>query len=74
MRRKVQACVHSLKTAGNPKELDFGHQMDEVVIVSHLNDNDVVAEYKGAYYKAIFNVFTGSYFVDDIYGFIENVG
>ena len=73
MNNKVQACIHSLKTDGNPEKGDFGHQMGEVTIISRKSDNDVVAEYNGAYYKAIYNVFTGCYFVDDIYGFIGNV-
>ncbi len=52
----TQAMIHSLKT------------QDEATIVSHTDNNNVVAEYKGQRYTAIFNVFNGLYYVDDIYG------
>ena len=68
---KVMANIHSLKQQGDPEKLDFGHKKAEVTIISHKNDNDVIAEYKGVRYKAIYNIFTNSYFVDDVYGKIE---
>jgi hypothetical protein len=40
----------------------------EVAILHENGFNDVVAEYKGVRYTAIFNPFVGIYYVDDIYG------
>ena len=68
MNIKVQAFLRSLKQEGNPERGDFGHQKAEVTIISHKNNNEVVAEYGGVYYSAIFNPFAGSYFVDDVDG------
>jgi len=59
MYKKVMAMIHSL-----------GEQ-DEVMIVSENGCNDVIAEYLGQCYTAVFNGFTGMYYVDDIYGLIE---
>jgi hypothetical protein len=70
---KVMAYVHSLKQKGDPYNGDFGHQMAEVTIISHKNNNDVTAEYNGVLCTAIFNPFTGAYYVDDIYGRISNI-
>ena len=53
---KVQAMIHSLKNK------------DEATIISHKDNNNVVAEYKGQRCTAIYNVFNGLYYVDDIYG------
>ena len=53
---KSRAIVHSLK--------DY----DEVTILHEDGANDVVAEYKGVRYTAIFNGFVCSYYVDDLYG------
>ena len=66
MARKVMAFVHSLKD----KQTDQNHAA-EVTIIEHRNDNDVVAEYNGVRCSAIFNWFTCSYYVDDIYGVID---
>lgn len=56
---KIQAMIHSLQ--------DYG----EVEIVSHRDDNHVVAKYHGNLYTAVFNGFTGRYYVDDVYGLIK---
>lgn len=53
---KVQAMIHSLKA------------VDETTIVSHEDNNNVLADYKGQRCTAIYNVFNGLYYVDDIYG------
>lgn len=53
---KVNAMIHSL-----------GRQ-DTVSIVVHINNNNVLAKYKGNYYTAIFNPFVCLYYVDDKYG------
>ncbi len=48
--------VHSLKAK------------DEVTIIDDRDVNNVVAEYKGQRYSAVFNTYNGQYYVDDIYG------
>ena len=53
---KTQAFVHSLKSE------------DEVTILHESGNNDVVAEYKGVRYTAIYNIFVCLYYVDDLYG------
>lgn len=58
--RQVKAMVHSLK------------DLDTVTILSENGCNDVVAEYKGVRCTAIFNIFSGLYYVDNLYGVIKN--
>jgi len=41
---------------------------DEVVIIHENGSNDVIAEYKGKRFTAIYNPFVGLYYVDDVYG------
>jgi len=53
---KTMAMIHSLKS------------QDEVTILHNKSNNDVVAEYNGRRYTAIFNPFVGLFYVDDIYG------
>ena len=48
--------------------------MAEVNIISHTDNNNVIAEYQGVRYKAIFNPFVCQYFVDDVDGRIEEGG
>ena len=55
-----KAIVHSLK--------DY----DKVAILHEKDCNDVVAEYKGVRYTAIFNGFVCSYYVDDLYGELQD--
>lgn len=57
---KVQAMIHSLQNK------------DEATIISHKDNNNVIAEYKGQRFTAVFNVFSGFYYVDDIYGKLPN--
>ena len=57
---KTQAIIHSLKA------------QDEATILHENGPNDVVAEYNGKRYTAIFNVFVGLYYVDDLYGELPN--
>ena len=52
----VSAMIHSLRSR------------DEVIILHENGVNDVIAEYKGVRYTAIYNGFVCSYYVDDIYG------
>jgi len=53
---KTKAMIHSLKST------------DEVIILHETSNNDVVAEYKGIRCKAIYNPFSGLFYVDDLYG------
>jgi len=53
---KVMAMVHSLQG------------LAEVTILSENGCNNVVAEYNGKKYTAVFNGFVCRYYVDDIYG------
>lgn len=58
--RKIQARIHSLDG-----------QFDEVTIISEKSDNDVIVDYNGVRCTAIYNVFAGCYYVDDIYGIVK---
>lgn len=51
-----------------------GEKMADVVIVSENGNNNVVAEYNGVRCTAIFNPFSGLYYVDDVYGVIGKGG
>jgi hypothetical protein len=53
---KTKAMVHSLQA------------LDEVTILEDNGNNNVVAEYNGQRCTAIFNIFSGLYYVDDVYG------
>jgi len=66
--KKVMAYVHSLKDLKS----DANH-MDEVTIINEGGDNNIVAEYNGKRCTAIYNIFAGAYFVDDVYGVIREV-
>ena len=61
MERKVRAKIHSLDG-----------QFAQVKILSYNGDNNIIVEYNGKKCTAIYNVFAGAYFVDDIYGIIED--
>lgn len=60
MRVTIQAMIHSLKA------------LDWVVILEHKDNNHVIAEYKGHKYTAVYNIFSGYYYVDDKYGLIDD--
>lgn len=60
---KVKAYIHSLKDHANNR-----HVMDEAEIVKQIGDNQYLAEYNGVRCTAIFNFFTGAFYVDDVYG------
>lgn len=57
---KIKAQVHSLNA------------QDEVIILHEKGNNDVVAEYKGKRCTAIYNIFVGLFYVDDIYGVLPD--
>lgn len=56
---KVKAMIHSLSS------------LDEVEILSHQDNNNVIALYQGKKCTAVFNIFTGLYYVDDVYGVVR---
>lgn len=59
--RKVFAHIHSLNG-----------EMREVNIIKTDDDkNQYIVEYNGIKCTAIFNIFTCSYYADDIYGIVE---
>ena len=60
---KVKAYIHSLKD----HEHDH-HVLGEAEIIRQIGNNRYLAEYNGIRCTAIFNVFTGRYYVDDVYG------
>jgi hypothetical protein len=53
-------CIHSL---------DGG--LDEAAIVRKIGNGKYVAMYKDKEYTAIFNPFSGRYYVDDLFGAID---
>ena len=60
---KVEAYIHSLKDRKHDR-----HVLGEAKIIKQIGDNLYLAEYNGVRCTAIFNVFTGRYYVDDVYG------
>ena len=58
--RKIQARIHSLDG-----------QFAEVTIISEKSDNDVIVDYNGVRCTAIYNIFAGCYYVDDVYGIVK---
>ena len=60
---RVMAYICSLKD----KEQDR-HVLDEATIIKSIGDNLYMADYNGVKCTAIFNPFTGRYYVDDVYG------
>ena len=58
--RKIQARIHSL-----------GGQFAEVTIISEKSDNDIIVDYNGVRCTAIYNIFAGCYYVDDVYGIVK---
>ena len=57
---KTKAMVHSLNA------------QDKVTILHENGCSDVIAEYKGKRYTAIFNPFSCLYYVDDKYGVLRD--
>ena len=64
---RVQAYIHSLKD----KEHDRNVLGGEAEIIRSIGDGLYLAEYNGVRCTAIFNVFTGRYYVDDVYGILK---
>jgi hypothetical protein len=59
--------IHSLSRNEGPNHPDTSNT-DTVTILEFRGNNDVVAGYKGRRYRAVFNPFVGSFYVDDKYG------
>lgn len=51
----------------------LGGDLKLVTIIKHQDNNHIIAKYNGEYYKAVFNVFVGNYYVDDVFGHIEDI-
>ena len=60
---RVTAYINSLKDKENNR-----HVSGEAEIIKSIGDNLYLAEYNGIKCTAIFNFFTGYYYVDDVYG------
>ena len=60
---KVKAYIHSLKDHANNR-----HVLGEAEIIKQIENNLYLAEYNGVKCTAIFNFFTGAFYVDDVYG------
>ena len=65
---KIMAYIHSLKDKKNDT-----HVLGEAEILEHTDNNNVIAMYDGVKCRAIFNPFVCRYFVDDVYGKIDNL-
>lgn len=63
---KVQAYIHSLKDHKHNR-----HVLGEADIIERIDDNLYLAEVNGVRCTAIFNHFTGAYYVDDVYGVLK---
>lgn len=64
---KVKAYIHSLKDLTHNR-----HVLGEAEIIGCIGDNLYLAEVNGVRCTAIFNFFTGAYYVDDVYGIAKN--
>ena len=60
---KVRAYIHSLKDHAHDR-----HVLGDAEIIQQIGDNRYLAEVNGVRCTAIFNFFTGTYYVDDVYG------
>lgn len=63
---KVKAYIHSLKDNEHNR-----HVLGEAEIIRQIGDNLYLAKYNGIRCTAIFNFFTGAYYVDDVYGIVK---
>ena len=60
---KVKAYIHSLKDHTHDR-----HVLGEAEFIKCIGDNRYLAEVNGVHCTAIFNYFTGAYYIDDVYG------
>jgi hypothetical protein len=63
---QVTAYIHSLKDKENDR-----HVLGEANIIKSIGNNLFLAEYNGVKCTAIYNFFTGYYYVDDVFGVAE---
>jgi hypothetical protein len=63
---KCLCYIHSLKDRKNDCNV-----LGEATILEKIEDNLYIAEYNGIRCTAIFNPFVGRYFVDDVYGILD---
>ena len=63
-----------LTVVNNLSDFIFGETnvLGEATIIERIGDNDYLAEYNGVKCHAIYNPFSGRYFVDDVYGVIRS--
>ena len=65
---KVQAYIYSLKDQEHNR-----HVLGEAEIIKRIGDNLYLAKVNSIHCTAIFNFFTGRYYVDDVYGIQKEV-
>ena len=63
---RVQAYIHSLKDKEHDRNV-----LGEAEIIQSIGNGLYLAEYNSVRCRAIFNVFTGRYYVDDVYGVLK---
>ena len=64
---KCECYIHSLKKDGH-------NELAEATILEKIGDNLYLADYNGVKCTAIFNIFVGRYYVDDVYGRVDKCG
>ena len=64
---RVEAYIHSLKDRARDR-----HVLGEAEIIKSIGDNLYLAEVNGVRCTAIFNFFVDRYFVDDVYGVVDD--
>lgn len=64
---KVTAYIHSLKDQKNDR-----NYLAEAEIIKCIGNNLYLAEYNGVRCTAIFNFFVNRYYVDDVYGTLDD--
>ena len=64
---RVHAYIHSLKDRARDR-----HVLGEAEIIKSIGDNLYLAEVNGVRCTAIFNFFVDRYFVDDVYGVVDD--
>lgn len=63
MKYKIMAHINSL-----------GGKLDEITVLEEREDGQqktYIVDYRGVKFTAIFNIFTNSFYADDVYGRIE---
>ncbi|MCH5268869.1 MAG: hypothetical protein J1E62_11100 [Lachnospiraceae bacterium] len=63
---KVKAYIHSLQDKENNR-----HVLGDAEIIRQIGNNIYLAKYNGIFCTAIFNYYTVSYYVDDVYGIVS---